>query len=360
MENSLLFDMVGVLIGFAGIMLVLSMLVTMLTQYVTVALKLRSAVLRKALMGMFTLLLTKAPGGGGTSSNAMHPKLNQFLDDAVKLTDEVLTLDKRGRGETRYTATWLKRHELEVLLDRVNSDLQEKLNRTDFDWAFPRMEAASTQILQRWTTIISFLAALFVAFVFQLSAPELLQRLTEDDAFREAAQAAALSRLAEDTSPLDRPELFAEAHDQALAQIRAEFKELSFDTVDQDPTDYESARASLTAATIGHARQADILRRYEALVLANASDVVRDRIAEESSALAAIHIIPWRDGCRYYWPAGKGPDIARCLGVLASAALLSLGAPFWYNRLSDLASLRDMLAPKPPKKNNASQQDPPE
>jgi hypothetical protein len=37
----------------------------------------------------------------------------------------------------------------------------------------------------------------------------------------------------------------------------------------------------------------------------------------------------------------------RALGVLATALLLSLGAPFWYNTLSSLSSPRPQLAAKP-------------
>jgi hypothetical protein len=33
-------------------------------------------------------------------------------------------------------------------------------------------------------------------------------------------------------------------------------------------------------------------------------------------------------------------------GVLASAALLSMGAPFWFNALKTLGNLRPMLASK--------------
>jgi hypothetical protein len=35
---------------------------------------------------------------------------------------------------------------------------------------------------------------------------------------------------------------------------------------------------------------------------------------------------------------------AHILGILFSAALLSLGAPFWYNALKNLASLRSTVA----------------
>ena len=38
------------------------------------------------------------------------------------------------------------------------------------------------------------------------------------------------------------------------------------------------------------------------------------------------------------------------MGVLFTAILLTLGAPFWYKLLKDAAGLRDMLKPPPPEK----------
>jgi hypothetical protein len=45
------------------------------------------------------------------------------------------------------------------------------------------------------------------------------------------------------------------------------------------------------------------------------------------------------------WKKGTpvGPEIP---GVLATAALLSLGAPFWFNLLKSLTNLRPLVATK--------------
>ena len=42
------------------------------------------------------------------------------------------------------------------------------------------------------------------------------------------------------------------------------------------------------------------------------------------------------------------------LGLLASAALLSLGAPFWFNILKSLTNLRPLLAQEVDKNPNAA------
>ena len=69
----------------------------------------------------------------------------------------------------------------------------------------------------------------------------------------------------------------------------------------------------------------------------NAKDV------SAAAAQAGFQILAWR------WPAGF-PDRASALkyllGVLMTAALLSLGAPFWFNALKSMTNLRPIVASK--------------
>ncbi len=51
-----------------------------------------------------------------------------------------------------------------------------------------------------------------------------------------------------------------------------------------------------------------------------------------------------------YWT----PNLMHFWGTLASAALLSLGAPFWFNMLKDLSNLRPVLAKKQEEETDAS------
>jgi hypothetical protein len=59
--------------------------------------------------------------------------------------------------------------------------------------------------------------------------------------------------------------------------------------------------------------------------------------------LASDKLITWPDGWDNW---RKGWDQSSVFGVLLSAVLLSFGAPFWFNALSDLLKLRPMLAAK--------------
>ena len=63
----------------------------------------------------------------------------------------------------------------------------------------------------------------------------------------------------------------------------------------------------------------------------------------------------WRDNLRFQlipdpyptpWYDYTTPNWSHFWGILASAALLSLGAPFWFNTLKKLTNLRPVLASK--------------
>jgi hypothetical protein len=70
--------------------------------------------------------------------------------------------------------------------------------------------------------------------------------------------------------------------------------------------------------------------------VASSASMVRD-ITDD---LATLEIIPWSRGCEYY------RSHSAILGVLTTAIRLSLGAPFGYNVLKTLASLRDPVREK--------------
>ncbi|MCH9034217.1 MAG: hypothetical protein IID42_06910 [Planctomycetes bacterium] len=63
--------------------------------------------------------------------------------------------------------------------------------------------------------------------------------------------------------------------------------------------------------------------------------------------LAMFDIRPLGNGFAFYYGPGS---LSRWLGMVITATLLTFGAPFWFNTLSDLVSLRDVLAPQKGKK----------
>ncbi len=91
----------------------------------------------------------------------------------------------------------------------------------------------------------------------------------------------------------------------------------------------------------------DFLKRFRDLaqsISKESFDRARARFTEVTDAFSKTRFqlmpdpYPWPSGGQWSWP------FQHLLGILASAALLSLGAPFWFNTLKSLANLRPMLA----------------
>jgi hypothetical protein len=70
-----------------------------------------------------------------------------------------------------------------------------------------------------------------------------------------------------------------------------------------------------------------------------------DQRAQDAAAVRSILTKSSFDILQFRWD-GQKPFWPQLPGVLASAALLSLGAPFWYNLLKQLTNLRPVLAQK--------------
>lgn len=73
-----------------------------------------------------------------------------------------------------------------------------------------------------------------------------------------------------------------------------------------------------------------------------------------STATADDHLNVWGAGWAFYYSPVRGLRLANVLGALVTAALLSLGAPFWFNMLKSLSNLRDALNPKKEEEKAAS------
>jgi len=60
--------------------------------------------------------------------------------------------------------------------------------------------------------------------------------------------------------------------------------------------------------------------------------------------LSALNFNITPDQWHGYYGQAKVSSLFNWIGIIFSSILISLGAPFWFNRLKDMASLRDKLA----------------
>lgn len=172
----MLMDVLGIIIGFVAIVLVFSLLVTAIVQTIASLTRLRNHALRV-----------------GLRDSQLHATLSALtpapptVEPGAAVLQKIAT-DAAYRPMLDRRVTWLDASEIidPLVTAGVNTQavavVQQKLDRT--------RRVMEDKYLQ-WARGITFAAGLIVAFWFGASAPELLQRLQTDQAFRARAEALA-------------------------------------------------------------------------------------------------------------------------------------------------------------------------
>lgn len=210
-----------------------------------------------------------------------------------KVRDELLALE-RDKPELSNSARLN-----EALLRHADSEYLSKFNSW-FDQSVDRVSNLFTQRV--W--LVTALVSLVLAFATQLDSIGLMNRLSVDDDLR--------SQLV--TAALKEPE-------------------------GRDPAQLKAAEAAKT--------KEDLVARIND---AGYSDL--DRLG-----LVSLPDSPQAWLARWKAPQQGEPDkrLPMFFGILLSAALLSLGAPFWYASLANLLKLRSMVARKEEAQRNERQ-----
>lgn len=295
---------IDLLIGFAVVMLGVSLLIMILTQVTAALLRLRSGDLRR---GVERLLQNADP--------SLEPHAREVAE-AVLGHELVKDSMLEGRAST------IRKEELRNLLDAVADpdgfewqkavaarlDEAKESVETWFDSVMDR----SSQRFAAKTRVATAVFAVLLAFALHLDAGDLLVRLGTDAELRAKLVAGSdvMVRQAERLTDRTAEEQVAEE----LEALRGSAEEL---------------RTGLGAMGV------DL--RPDWLSPAQAPE---GGGAEAGSA--AGRPLP---SCRTFW-AGLDPRRPHFWGILASAALLALGAPFWFNALKTLGSLRPIVARK--------------
>lgn len=348
-------DTLSTFIGFAGIMLLLSLIVTALVQFLQSLLSLRARNLRIGLESLIESVLTEpkpiGQGGGGENPAGQPGRPNK---SPKELADEVIEESQFVPGAlnplSRFfspAVTWVEKEELIEHLKKagVKLDAPEKERMT---LLFQRMEAYLNKRFIMFVRIITFVCAVVVAGYFQVDAVGLLKRLATDARYRATADAAstqvykdAPALMAASTNYQNVAEMalaeLAERHPEHVGQLEraSGIGESRGDIV----AELSDALAPLTAY-----ERDRMVAEYEKLLAGlheKAAKASGEQIGELTDRLSAYDIVPWPKNWEYFtcWK--------NVIGVLITAIFLSFGAPFWYERLRELIQLRDALKPKP-------------
>ena len=385
-----------ILIGLAVVMLFLSMIVTVITQFL---INLRNMRGRHLLTGIADLLEQISPGitrsiaeeistavlshplirnaSGGLGNVVHREELTKLLlelaandgpqslsADARKQLLDTLAADGLGNPDQikqtlqnfRSLALQLELAHPELtnaarariaMLQQANSQFLAKINL----WFDQTMDRVSERFTAN-TRYVTFFTGLVIAFVLQLDTPALVSRLSSDDALRNslvasaknvspvpsvASQTGISGPQASQTAPANSPTTASATTPTLVATSQSSSQALSAaQTPNAPPSSSQSAGSS-------HATQAPLQANQSPGDYLQLSQ--KDMPAIRDLMMNNILGVPqsWTDWKRR-WDADNWA--LKAIGILLSAVLLSLGAPFWYNALQNLVRLRSIVASK--------------
>ena len=382
-----------ILIGVATVMLLFSMAVTIVTQFVSNLMQSRGKNLLEGLSGLLkqidpnigkeaadkiaeTLLkhplVAEANGklgevihreefttllmglSAGESAATLEPVAKKALDDLLAkngITDPAGTLKN-----IRATALQLEalrpdlandvRHGM-AILQEAKSQFVAKVHGW-FDQTIDRVSSRFTVTAR----VVTFIAALVIAITVQLDTFALVNRLSVDDQFRDAVKAGAQKvvdasqKVAETPSGKSAPSATASptpTPDAAGAPTPAS-SPTAAPAATATPS---SSNATATGATTS-SPQTSTPSSSNAAATGTAPSSTSTPAPTTASVqkdyynlLSTAGLVTLPTDFDTWWDKWT---LAKVPGILLSALLLSLGAPFWYGRLQDLLKLRSSIA----------------
>ncbi len=203
-----------------------------------------------------------------------------------------------------------------------------------FNATMERVSARFTTYVRLWT--VGF--AITVALVTGLNTVTLLSVLYSNGDFREQVVGSApqmlnlAGKISPDISKDDATAMYTGLLVKALNDSNI--------TADTTPEGIDSESAAsdwIGKHVIDPTQQTRAVKAFDTAFL--------NQRTQDAVAVRALLTKSSFDVLQFRWQSGKSVWI-QLPGVLATAALLSLGAPFWFNVLKQLTNLRPMLAQK--------------
>jgi len=347
----MIMEVLGVLIAFVTSMLLFSLLVTAFVQFLQSSVKLR---VTNLYVGVELLK---------RSSKDEHPELEHLIDRAIK---PLATLDL-GRFRNLWISTQrLDRDDLRSVIESTQEyEDDRKLQLIDYvDRTLPRVEDFMSQRFKKMMDILSFATAMVIVCIFQLHTPELFKRLTYDLEYRNLLIQAGEELV---TGPPISATSVAPQTTKVLEQIILDLTEgfpeyatqlesLSGEALTLSD---ELQELSMVSRSLSFETQLAMKERYLALRASKQegnhnSDRLALLAAFKSVDLYRFELMP--HGWSFFLPLSEGSScqpnclaqtLYNWLGLLISAILISLGAPFWFEVLKKLFTVRQQLLARP-------------
>jgi hypothetical protein len=360
--------LLDVIIGVATVMLLYSMVVTVITQFITSVIRSRGRNLRNGIAGLLTQIepgLDEKVAEGIATAVLEHPMIAGYwgtLGTVIHREELTVLLMELASGQTPGNLSAIEKAALNRLLannnipdpaatlsnirdvalqlEQANPELASHVRRNMAILQEAKSEFVAKihgwfdqtidRVSQRFTVTahgIAFVAALLVAFVVQLDVVALVNRLSVDDAFRAAV--------------LDESKPLAEKIGKSLADQQtsgtgpagagaAGSNSPGKNTDEPAPT--PSTTPAPTATRVG--------------AMASSSSPSPTPTPADAQLRQLLTDNGLVSGPRNFSALWNPVQWSKIVGILLSAMLLSLGAPFWYGALQNLLKLRSTLSQK--------------
>jgi len=299
------------------------------------------------------------------SASAVAPALRTWEQAAATVIDQ---LDATAPAGTK-AAVAAVTNRIETIVGDDIGQAEELIQHyaTATDAAFVNLEKwfnSAQDRAQQWFTLhtrwITIAAAFVAAFVLQLDTIDLLKRISTDSDLRTKLVAASgtIQQQADKVLKDDQRTIIDQGlHKAVIAKLAVTYKSLPDLDHEGDFATMDEAKTWLSQKLASNNEKDSIIANYERLVNAARLEAYLATMQKLVGA-TGIDLLPspypltlspgWT---RHHWlphlfvtnGEWSWPK-RRLLGILLSAALLSLGAPFWYNILKSLTNLRPTLA----------------
>jgi hypothetical protein len=358
---------VDTLIGFAGVMLLLSLLITLLVQVAVSVLNLRGL----SLLWGVTLVVERAKPGLKSTLRAWdiawqvltHPALSPQgrLAPALRSEELARVLDEIEGGAEKLGL----RGRLLRFVHQVRAKGVESAEEAKQAAAAAKVELAS---LQKWfdtvmdrtterftahTRAITFVIAAALSFGLHIDSIALLRQISGNPELRArlAQSADATLKVADEVSV--RGEKGATLATDALKKAASDNPTVKLEApIPEKLSQRAEGKAWLDLNVKDHdgheAFEKAYQKSYDAAVQARLPELyataakVKEQLADTQLDLLSSSHESW-NFTSWKWLVDHH---AHLFGVIMSTLFLSMGAPFWYNMLRQLANLRPMLAGK--------------
>jgi hypothetical protein len=334
-------ELLDVAIGFATVMLAVSLVIMTLTQAISSSLALRGTKLRT---GLWHLIEQTAP------SISLHAaEISREIVAHRLVSDTATVLPGRWRW-----ASVIKKEELMPVLDAVLKSRQITIDDLNERAAIEQwFDSFMTRVSQwfamntRWITVA---LAVVLSFTMHIDSVQVLQQLTEDTETRAKVLAMSASLLDQSPASVGSVEVrYSDALKDVVGNNAAKFT----DGTDASALPTITTRSEASDWIGTHVRlRADkdvLVTQYNDAVdskLTEAIDRAIDRAKTLQGDLTSAGIsFPPPGHTPADWLALTSPHF---WGMAASVLFLSLGAPFWFNLLKNMTSLKSAVAIRKP------------